>query len=47
MRGMNVDELRQVVARHTRGRQYGIFGELRVNVVELNLDLDGIAAAKP
>jgi len=46
-RGMSVEEVRQVVARHTLGRQYGIFGEPRVNVLELNLDLDGTAATHP
>lgn len=39
-RGMNEDELRQVVAAHTEGRQFGFLGEPRVNVLELNLDLD-------
>ena len=39
-RGMSEDELRQVVAAHTEGRQFGFLGEPRVNVLELNLDLD-------
>ena len=43
-RGISSDELRAVVARHTQGRQYGIFGEPRVNVLELNLDLDKTAS---
>jgi len=42
-RGISTDELRAAVARHTQGRQYGIFGEPRVNVLELNLDLDKMA----
>jgi len=33
-------ELRAVVARHTQGRQLGFLGESRVNVLELNLELD-------
>jgi potassium-transporting ATPase KdpC subunit len=33
-------ELRTIVARHTEGRQLGFLGEARVNVLELNLDLD-------
>jgi K+-transporting ATPase ATPase C chain len=39
-RGMSEDELRNVVAAHTEGRQFGFLGEPRVNVLELNLDLD-------
>jgi potassium-transporting ATPase KdpC subunit len=45
-RGISAEELRRIVARHTLPRQYGIFGEARVNVLELNLDLDASAAAK-
>jgi K+-transporting ATPase ATPase C chain len=33
-------ELRTMVARHTEGRQLGFLGESRVNVLELNLELD-------
>jgi K+-transporting ATPase ATPase C chain len=40
-RGMTDDEIRRVVAAHTEGRQFGFFGEPVVNVLELNLDLDG------
>jgi potassium-transporting ATPase KdpC subunit len=39
-RGMTEEELRHVVAAHTEGRQFGFLGEARVNVLELNLDLD-------
>lgn len=39
-RSMSEDELRQIVAAHTEGRQFGFLGEPRVNVLELNLDLD-------
>jgi K+-transporting ATPase ATPase C chain len=39
-RGMSADALRALVARHTQARTWGIFGEPRVNVLELNLDLD-------
>jgi potassium-transporting ATPase KdpC subunit len=38
--------LRGLVAKHTEGRQFGIFGEPRVNVLELNLDLDAAFPAK-
>ncbi len=41
-RGMNVSSVRAVVARHTEGRTFGILGEPRVNVLELNLDLDSL-----
>src|SRR6202521_3656448 len=33
-------ELRSLVAKHTVGRQLGVLGEPRVNVLELNVDLD-------
>jgi len=39
-RGMTEDQLRQIVATHTKGRQFGFLGEPTVNVLELNLDLD-------
>jgi len=39
-RGMSEAELRGIVNDHTEGRQFGFLGEPRVNVLELNLDLD-------
>jgi K+-transporting ATPase ATPase C chain len=39
-RAVSVDQLRALVAKHTEGRQWGFLGEPRVNVLELNLDLD-------
>ena len=39
-RRMSETDLRALVAKHTLGRQFGLLGEPRVNVVELNLDLD-------
>ncbi len=39
-RGITVEQLRSLVARRTQGRQFGILGEPRVNVLLLNLDLD-------
>lgn len=45
-RGISGDALRAVVARHTAARQLGVLGEPRVNVLELNLDLDESFPAK-
>jgi potassium-transporting ATPase KdpC subunit len=39
-RGLRVDAVKALVARHTQARTWGIFGEPRVNVLELNVDLD-------
>jgi len=39
-RGMSAEEVRGIVAKHMEGRELGILGEPRVNVLELNLDLD-------
>jgi potassium-transporting ATPase KdpC subunit len=39
-RKMNANDVAALVDRYTRGRQFGLFGEARVNVLELNLALD-------
>jgi K+-transporting ATPase ATPase C chain len=39
-RGMRPGDLRLLVGKHTQGRQFGFLGEPRVNVLELNLELD-------
>ncbi|WP_067827190.1 potassium-transporting ATPase subunit C [Nocardia inohanensis] len=40
-RKVSPDQIKAVVEAHSYGRDLGFFGEPRVNVVELNLDLDG------
>ncbi len=45
-RGVPVDELRPLVQKHTEDRQFGFLGEPRVNVLELNLELDARFPAK-
>lgn len=44
----NIDEslIRELVAKFTRGRQLGVLGEARVNVLELNLALDELEESK-
>jgi K+-transporting ATPase ATPase C chain len=39
--GRSADELRRLVAAHTEGRTFGVLGEPRVNVLRLNLALEG------
>jgi len=39
-RGVTPDRITELVAKHTDGRQWGIFGDPRVNVLLLNIDLD-------
>jgi potassium-transporting ATPase KdpC subunit len=41
-RGIDESSLRHLIERHTRRRQLGFLGELRVNVLELNLALNQI-----
>jgi K+-transporting ATPase ATPase C chain len=41
VRGVGEEALRKKILSHTKGRDLGIFGEPRVNVLMLNLDMNG------
>jgi len=47
LRGLSEERVSGLVAEHTEGRQFGILGEPRVNVLELNLALDALPSAPP
>ena len=40
-RGIRPEDVQAVVDRYTTGRTFGLFGEPRVNVLKVNLALDG------
>ena len=42
-RGLGEDQVRQIIQRHTYGRQLGFLGEPRINVLEVNLALDDVS----
>jgi len=42
-RGLSEDRVRELVKQNTAGRDLGVFGEPRVNVMTLNFALDGLA----
>jgi potassium-transporting ATPase KdpC subunit len=44
-RGLTIDQVNDIIARNTAGRQFGILGEARVNVLEANLALDALKPA--
>lgn len=44
-RGLPADAVRQLVDANTKGRQFGLLGEPRVNVLALNLALDSTKSA--
>jgi potassium-transporting ATPase KdpC subunit len=43
-RHLSDDVVRNLVQQHTQGRQFGILGEPRVNVLQLNLALDAMSS---
>jgi len=45
-RGMKEEDVRALLQKHTKGRDLGFLGEPRVNVFELNLDLDSLPPAR-
>lgn len=45
-RHVSESDLRNLIARHTLSRQFGFLGEPRVNVLELNLELDSLQPAR-
>jgi potassium-transporting ATPase KdpC subunit len=46
-RGLDAERVRELVADHTEGRQFGILGEPRINVLRLNLALDALPWMDP
>lgn len=44
VRHLGADQVQALIAQATQGRQWGLLGEPRVNVLQLNLALDGLQA---
>jgi K+-transporting ATPase ATPase C chain len=45
-RAVSEEALQRLVREHTEGRQFGLLGEPRVNVLELNLALDQLPSSE-
>lgn len=45
-RELSIEQVKSIIAKVTKERQFGIFGERRVNVLELNLALDKLKDAR-
>jgi len=42
-RSLSDEQVRGLIAANTAGRQFGVLGEARVNVLQLNLALDQLS----
>ncbi|QDX92311.1 potassium-transporting ATPase subunit KdpC [Brevibacillus laterosporus] len=42
VRNLTIEQLNQLISKHTEDRSLGLFGEKRVNVLELNIALDQV-----
>jgi K+-transporting ATPase ATPase C chain len=45
-RDLHPERVKSLLVQHIEGRQLGLFGQLRVNVLELNLALDALATGR-
>jgi len=43
LRGVTLSQVHALIDKNTEGRQFGLFGEPRVNVLQVNIDLDQLA----
>jgi K+-transporting ATPase ATPase C chain len=41
VRGLSSEKVKELIERYTENRQFGVLGEPGVNVLKLNLALDG------